>query len=126
MAAPTGNGTEILKGYGTVQTNGTWSIGCTASGASINLGVDHIATILTISGVNRSNSSQEFAISVHDGSSNIHLWENASQATIGAREVFVWNDRTVIPSGSKLQIWNGNYTFDWYVSLIDQDWSGSN
>jgi len=124
VAIPSGSGTEVLsmKG-GHAINNASWSIGTVASGATHNIGVNHILTILSITICNLSATATNYDILINDGSNDIRILSNSGNARkLGGYETFVWNDRLIIPSGCKLEMHNEANEFDWSVSYIDQNW----
>jgi hypothetical protein len=125
MAIPSGPGTEVLNGLSTYSLNNTnWSIGAVASGATHNIGVNHILTILSVVCTNLAAADVVYGISVNNGSNDINLQSTSvNSAPLGGYQTFVWNDKFVVPSGYKLVMNNASGGCDWYVSYIDQDWT---
>ena len=122
MAIPSGSGTEVLKGFGAnALDDTTWSISTKASGSTYNLGLNHIATILSITACNMTGSAVQFDFGINDGTNTISITHTTGNS-LPAYSTYVFNDKLVMGSGCHLVMYSGD-TFDWWVTLIDQDWS---
>ena len=121
MAIPSGSGTEVLKRATKNNLNNTtFTIGTVASGADVNIGTNHIATILSVFIHNTSGSSEVWRMDLNDGTNDIRLYGNTSLA---GNTTFAWNDKFILTSGDKLIITTGAQNFDVLITYIDQDWS---
>ena len=121
MAIPSGSGTEVLKrATKNALNNATFSFGLVASGADVNVGTNHIVTILSITIHNTSGSTEVWRMDLNDGSDDIRMIGNEN---LTANTTFVWNDKFVLTSGDTLKLTVGSQAFDIVISYIDQDWS---
>jgi hypothetical protein len=123
MAIPSGSGSEVLKSLGKHNlNNASYTISTKASGSDINIGVDHILTILSITICNKEVSTADVAITLNDGTNTFQILHQGG-TIISAQGTFVFNDKIVVPSNHILTLQSASAkNTDWYISYIDQSW----
>ena len=121
MAIPSGTGTEVLKrATKNALNNSTFTIGAVASGADVNIGTNHIVTIISIFIHNTSGTATFWRMDLNDGSNDIRMYGNTDLAP---NTTFAWNDKFILTSGDKLILTTGSQDFDIVITYIDQDFS---
>ena len=111
MAIPSGQGSEVLKSFGGVIDNATFTL---------TAGTDEIITVLSFVSMNTESSQSKIYINWHNGSTDIWL------ATVfqNEQETFAWLEKIVLEPGESFKVAEINAkAVSYYGSYILQDWA---